>query len=173
MSCATDLEVDAILTLELNFFVVDASRRIHRAIHLDQGLVVGQVLTRRLCESGFYSVHRFCSWYSCRLWMFNWCRTSRWCGTCFSRLFDVSFNRIGLNCVGFQLAHEFQYFCVIHDYSPGPFETLLPYRGVRDVARSRYLARKHRSLYRVDPDARMHWQAFQTRCLRLRLFRGI
>ena len=38
VSSATDLEKDFVLTLELNLFIVDPSRQIHRAIDLEQHL---------------------------------------------------------------------------------------------------------------------------------------
>src|SRR6185369_10599282 len=40
---AADLKEDSILPLELNLFVVETSRQIHRAIHLDQQLVIRQL----------------------------------------------------------------------------------------------------------------------------------
>ena len=43
MSRTTDLEKDSILSFELNLFIVETSRHVHRAIHLYQQLVIGQL----------------------------------------------------------------------------------------------------------------------------------
>jgi len=48
MTRTADLKEDAVLSLELDLFIIDTPRQIHRAIHLDEQLMVRQLRRRRV-----------------------------------------------------------------------------------------------------------------------------
>ena len=87
VSGTTDLKVDPVLGFKLNLFVVDSSRHIHRAIHLNENLAIRQLLALRLCDGGFHGMHRFRAGHRWRFRGFhrNWARSRRCLWLCHLR----------------------------------------------------------------------------------------
>ena len=59
MACAANLEEDSVLIFELNLFVVNAPRHVHRAIDAEHLLAVETALLARFNRGvGCYASHR-------------------------------------------------------------------------------------------------------------------
>src|SRR4029079_6212603 len=111
VSGSTNLEIDPILSFELNLFVVDSPRCIHCAVLLEDWFSIRWLLPLRFNKSRFGCLHWFCI--EDRSWLGDFNRSGTRGGRGFGShwLLDHSFSRSR-----FRFSHELQNFGVIHIY---------------------------------------------------------